>query len=52
LKWTLEGRRFTANEDAEATVRTQDTDFYQEMFFKLVKRWDKCTHVSGHYIEK
>jgi hypothetical protein len=27
LKRTLEGRRFTTNEDVEAAVRTQDTDF-------------------------
>jgi hypothetical protein len=42
LKRTLEGRRFTTNVDVEAAVRTQDTDFYQAGFFKLVKRWDKC----------
>jgi histone-lysine N-methyltransferase SETMAR len=30
LKWTLEGHRFTTNEDVEAAVRTQDTDFYQQ----------------------
>jgi hypothetical protein len=29
LKSTLEGRRFTTNEDVEAAVRTQDTDFSQ-----------------------
>jgi histone-lysine N-methyltransferase SETMAR len=51
-KRTLEGRRFTANEDVEAAVRTQDTDFYQERFFKLVKRWDKCINVGGNYVEK
>jgi hypothetical protein len=36
LKRTLEGRRFTTNEDVEAAVRTQDTDFYKRGFFKLV----------------
>jgi histone-lysine N-methyltransferase SETMAR len=30
LKRTLEGCRFTTNEDVEAAVRTQDTDFYQQ----------------------
>jgi hypothetical protein len=29
LKRTLEGRHFTTNEDVEAPVWTQDTDFYQ-----------------------
>jgi histone-lysine N-methyltransferase SETMAR len=38
LKRTFEGRRFTTNEDDEAGVQTQDTDFYQRGFFKLVKR--------------
>jgi hypothetical protein len=52
LKRTLEGRRFTINEDAEAAVQIQDADFYQQAFFKLVKRWDKCINVSGDYIEK
>jgi histone-lysine N-methyltransferase SETMAR len=36
LKRTLEGRRFTTNEDVEAAVRIQDTDFYQQGFFELV----------------
>jgi hypothetical protein len=31
LKRTLKGLGFTTNEDAEATVRTQDTDFYQRV---------------------
>jgi histone-lysine N-methyltransferase SETMAR len=52
LKRTLKGRRFTTNEDAEAAVRTQDTDFYQQGFFKFVKRWDKCINVGGDYVEK
>jgi histone-lysine N-methyltransferase SETMAR len=34
LKRTLEGRHFSTNED-EATIRTQDTDFQQQGFFKL-----------------
>jgi hypothetical protein len=41
LKRTLEGHRLT-NEDVEASIRafvdTQDTNFYQQGFFKLVKR--------------
>jgi histone-lysine N-methyltransferase SETMAR len=52
LKRTHEGRRFTTNEDAEAAVRSQDTDFHQQGFFKLVKRWDKCINVYGDYVEK
>jgi hypothetical protein len=48
LKTTLEGRRFTTNEDAKAAVRTQDTDFYQQGFFMLVKRW---TCVGGDCVE-
>jgi histone-lysine N-methyltransferase SETMAR len=56
LKKTLEGRRFTTNEDTEAPVwtfvHTQDTDFYQQGFFKLVRQWDKCINVNGDYVEK
>jgi hypothetical protein len=51
LQRTLEGRRFTTNEDVEEAVRTQDTDFYQQGFFKLVKRWDKCINVSGTMVK-
>jgi hypothetical protein len=52
LKRTLEGHRFTTNEDAEEAVWTQATDFYQQGFLKLVERWDKCINVSGNYVEK
>jgi histone-lysine N-methyltransferase SETMAR len=52
LQRTLEGCRFTTNEDVEAAVRTRDTDFYQQGFFELVKRWDKCINVGGDYVEK
>jgi histone-lysine N-methyltransferase SETMAR len=52
LKRTLEELRFTTNEDVEAAERTQDTDFYQQGFFKLVKRWDICINVGGDYVEK
>jgi hypothetical protein len=52
LKRTLEGRRLSTHEDAEAAVRTEGTDFYQQWFFKLVKRWDKCISVGGDYVEK
>jgi hypothetical protein len=52
LKRTHEGRRFTTNEDVEAAVRTQDTDFDQQGFFKLVKRLDECIYVGGDYVEK
>jgi histone-lysine N-methyltransferase SETMAR len=52
LKRTFEGCRFTTNEDAEAAVRTQDTDFYQQGFFKFVKWWDKCISVGEDYVEK
>jgi histone-lysine N-methyltransferase SETMAR len=51
LKRTLEGRSFITNEDVEAAVRTHDIDFYQEGFFKLVKRWDRCINVGGDYVE-
>jgi histone-lysine N-methyltransferase SETMAR len=56
LKRTLEGRRFTTNEDVEAAVRTfvrtQDTDFYQQGFLKLLKQWNKCINVGRNYVEK
>jgi histone-lysine N-methyltransferase SETMAR len=52
LKRTLEGRRFTTNEDVEAAVRTHDTDFYQQRILKLMKRWDKCINVGGDYVQK
>jgi histone-lysine N-methyltransferase SETMAR len=50
LKRILEGRRFSSNEDTEAAVRIQNTDFYQQR--KLVKLWDKCISVDGGYVEK
>jgi hypothetical protein len=52
LKRTLQGRRLTTNEDVEAAERTQDTDFYQQGVFKLVKRWNKCINFGGDYVEK
>jgi histone-lysine N-methyltransferase SETMAR len=52
LKRALEGRRFTPNEDVEAAIRTQDTDFYQQGFFKLMKRWDKSIIVGGDCVER
>jgi histone-lysine N-methyltransferase SETMAR len=56
LKRTLKGHCFTTNEDAEAaeqtSVRTQDTDFYQQGFFMFMNPWDKCINVSRHYDEK
>jgi hypothetical protein len=52
LKKTLEDRRFTTSEDNEPAVQTQDPDFYQQGFFKLVKRWGKCISVGGNYVEK
>jgi histone-lysine N-methyltransferase SETMAR len=52
LKRSSEGRRFTTSEDAEAAVWTQDTDFYHQGFFKLVRRWDKWINVGGDYVEK
>jgi hypothetical protein len=52
LKRLPEGRRFTTNEDGELTVQTQDTDFYQQGFLKLVKQWDKYINVGGDYVEK
>jgi hypothetical protein len=52
LKRTLKGCHLTTSEDAEAAVWTQDTNFYQQGFFKLMKRWDKCINVGGDYVEK
>jgi hypothetical protein len=55
LKMSLEGRRFTTNEDEAAVrtlVHTDNTDLYQQEFFKVVKRWDKCFSVGGGYVEK
>jgi histone-lysine N-methyltransferase SETMAR len=56
LKRTLKGCRFTTNQDAEAAtgtfLRPQETDFCQQGFFKLVKRWDKCINISGDCVEK
>jgi transposase len=51
LKRKLEGRRFTTNEDKTA-VQTQDTNFHQQGFFKLVKQWDKCINIGGDYVDK
>jgi hypothetical protein len=56
LKRTFEVHRFTTNEDVDATiwtfVCTQDTDFYQQGFFNLMKWWDKCINVGGDYVEE
>jgi histone-lysine N-methyltransferase SETMAR len=52
LKRIVEGRRFTTNEEVEAAVRNQDTDFYQQGFFKLVRLWDKCISIGGDYVEE
>jgi hypothetical protein len=52
MKGTFEGCRFTTNEDAEAFVRNQDNDIYQQGFFKLVKCWDKCINVGEDHDEK
>jgi hypothetical protein len=52
MKGTIEGRRFTTIEDAEAAVRTQDTDFHYQGYFKLLKWCDKCINVGGDYVDK
>jgi hypothetical protein len=51
LKRTLEGHRFATSEDVEAAIQTQNTDFYQQGFLKLVKLWDKCINVEGDYVQ-
>jgi hypothetical protein len=38
LKKTLKRRCFTTNKDVEAAIWPKDTDFYQQGFFKLMKR--------------
>jgi hypothetical protein len=55
-------KRFTcgwqnfAHEEIEAAMRKwlgqQSKDFYAAGFDVLVKRWDKCIHVGGGYVEK
>jgi hypothetical protein len=32
-------------------LRPQSKDFYAAGFNALVKRWDKCIHVGGAYVE-
>jgi histone-lysine N-methyltransferase SETMAR len=51
LKRTLEGHRFTTNEDTEAAVRTF-AHTRTLTFKKLVKQWDKCINVGGDYVDK
>jgi hypothetical protein len=51
-KRAIEKRRFITHEDVEAAVRTQGADFYQNGFFKLVKRRDTCVIVDGDNFEK
>jgi hypothetical protein len=33
-------------------LRQQSKDFYVVGFDTLVKRWDKCVHIDGGYVEK
>jgi predicted CopG family antitoxin len=33
-------------------MRMQEPDFYSDVIFKLVPRWDKCINVLWDYFEK
>jgi hypothetical protein len=50
------GKRFADDEEvkmeARKCLRQQSKDFYAAGFDALGKRWDKCTNVSGGYVEK
>jgi len=55
MKLKLKGHRFDANEEIQAKLeRVLDTliekDF-QEAFQKWKRRWDRCLHVGGNYLE-
>jgi hypothetical protein len=55
MKLKLKGRRFDTIEEIQAeSQRVLDTltekDF-QETFRKLRRRWDRCLHAGGNYLE-
>ena len=49
-----EGRRSIEDEHrvGRKTYRQQQQEFYAAGFQGLVKRWDKCLHLYGDYVEK
>ncbi|GBM88006.1 hypothetical protein AVEN_82463-1 [Araneus ventricosus] len=56
LKFELSGRHFRSNEEVRQYVknylRSLDIDVYQDGFFKLISRYDKCINAGGEYVGK
>jgi hypothetical protein len=56
LKHHLSAEHFPDDEAVEREVtawfRQQPKEFYAAGFQGLVKQWDKCLNVQGHYVEK
>ncbi|GBM35347.1 hypothetical protein AVEN_90668-1 [Araneus ventricosus] len=56
LKSVLSGRHFQGNEEVQQAqknfLRSLGTDFFQNGFFKLISRYDKCINVGGKYVKK
>jgi hypothetical protein len=40
------------DQGSQRLVLTQPKEFYAAGFQGLVKRWDRCLNVQGHYVEK
>lgn len=56
LKKHLRGKLFTDKEDLRNCVehffRECSPNFFENAFLELVKRWKKCVHENGSYVEK
>ena len=56
LKGHLKGNHFSSNEEVTEAVEqwlsAQPESFYSVGISALYKRWEKCIHISGSYVEK
>ena len=56
LKKHLRGKRFNIKDDLKEAVTNwlneRSSDFYEEAFLELARRWKKCVAADGSYVEK
>ena len=56
LKKHLRGNRFNTKDDLKEAVTNwlheKPSEFYEEGFLELARRWEKCVVANGSYIEK
>jgi hypothetical protein len=55
MKWKLKGRWFDTIEEIQVELQREldtltEKDF-QEAFEKWKRRWDRCLHAGGNYLE-